>query len=107
MIYDRNGVTFVELKSISGFAGDLTLKLDGKNIVLWDGISEEASKQIIDLWEQRKIIMEPASELIYLLDGGYLDLPVARSDKKYKKAHWLPVVFNAQTQALQKTEAIQ
>jgi len=42
---------------------------------------------------QKKIIMYPSHSAVYLIDGGAVQLPIARSDRDYKFERWLPVVL--------------
>jgi hypothetical protein len=37
--------------------------------------------------------MEHVPVLVYVADGALPDLPVARTLRRYKRPHWLPVAF--------------
>lgn len=94
-VKERGYVSFVELSNnIEGFNGDLAICL-GENIIIWSGMSQEACDALRQLTHVDKTIEYiPASPLVYLCDGGGLDLPLAKSARKYKKPHWLRVTLN-------------
>ncbi len=94
LIAMRNDTTFAEIFNVIGeeAKGDLIWEIS-PNTVLWTGMSQallDAFKIMHD-----KIIPHPTDFLVYLYDGGALDLPVAKTISRtgYKKPHWLPVVF--------------
>lgn len=87
-------VSFAELSNnIDGFDGDFTFSLM-ENFILWDGMSEEAGLALDDLLKEKKIKIDEATALTYLMDGKSLKLPIAKQCRKYKTPRWLPVVFN-------------
>jgi len=99
LITERRWVSFAELANhIPGFKGDLILLFPAterySNICLWSGISDAAAHAIADLQETKAIHPSPSCAMTYLLDGGLLKMPIAKSFRHYKKMHWLPVVFN-------------
>ena len=98
LVLSRRSVSFVELeKGIEGFAGEKAMILHGDgydNIVLWDGVSEEAAAALDELRSDGRIHFTPTNVLVYLIDGIVPDLPIAKSRRKYKKPHWLPAVLN-------------
>ena len=96
-IYDlvkRGSVSFVELSKIDGFKGNLSMELDDKNIILWDGISKEFLHSLEELMKEKRIYLKSTTILVYMADGAMLRLPIANSLRKYKNPRWLPVVFN-------------
>lgn len=90
----KGGVSFVELsREVPGFNGELWIRNE-KNHVYWSNISEEAAKILYDL-EMNDIIKKvPCMELIYVMDGGYMTLPIVKTNRTYKKPHWLPVTYS-------------
>ena len=92
-------VTFAELdQKIEGFSGgELQISINNEqtsNIVLWQGLTEEAVDALEELWQAKKIHQLPAHFLSYLHDGRMLRLPLAKRPQHYKKPHWAPVCFN-------------
>ena len=73
--------------------GNMTLNNDLPNVILWAGISEKFLSVTNNLIKEKKILMVPADILVYMADGSYLNLPIAKKIHNYKKPHWLPVVF--------------
>ena len=62
------------------------------NIVLWSGLSDEGIAVLQDVLEMG-CEYAPTPPLVYLVDGSMLNLPLAKSARKYKKPHWLPVLI--------------
>ena len=101
-IYEHNDVTFIEIEHIFDELGycykdNSTIWVKSEsNIVIWDGWTPKAFNLVKELItdEKRKITVKSVDQLIYFIDGYALNLPIATSiDKKYKKPHWLPLVF--------------
>lgn len=91
-----NYVTFAELMSVEGFKGNMVMTAgQGRNTVLWQGISEEALAAVKALMAEDKIVMMPPSSItVYAIDGMTLNLPIAKKwSKPYKKPHWYPVLL--------------
>lgn len=88
-------VSFSELIEIDGVVGDYSYGIQGKNIFYWIGLLEQAIAAIESLIKNKKMIMKPASQLTYMIDGTGLTLPIAKSNRSYKKPRWLPVCFDA------------
>lgn len=90
-----NGTSFAELEREFG-KGDYQMILSDDNIILWDGISSQLIKTLTSLINDKMIQMDPASILIYVVDGIALNYPLVKRPPKngYKEIHWLPVVFN-------------
>jgi len=90
----RDGVSFAELQNIKGFNGDRSMRAgEFENLILWNGMSEEAVEAFIELIEDKKIIVHATSPMIYMFDGCTLGLPVAKKAKSYKNPRWYPVCF--------------
>ncbi|MFC1554130.1 hypothetical protein ACFL7D_05820 [candidate division KSB1 bacterium] len=87
--------SFAELESnIIGFKGDLIFGIPASNIVFWPGMSEEAINAISELIREDKIDIEEVSPIIYAIDSDtFVNLPIGRSSKEYKRPHWLPLAF--------------
>ena len=101
------GVTFPDLLGALKGAG---MNVDGTfgmvlpgNIVLWDGMSEEAADFIDELrLAPDGLTIDTVSPLIYLFDGATLNLPVVKRLPKngYRRAHWLPVLLRRKADAV-------
>ena len=96
--FKRNGgigISFAELsKRIEGFNGEIAMTFSKKpNLVMWAGMSREAFDAMRELMEERKISITSTTQLVYLIDGMSLQLPIAKRFKDYKKEHWLPVTM--------------
>ena len=90
----KGGVSFVELsREVPGFKGDNWIKTD-KNWIFWSNISDEAAQTLLDLENENLIKKIPCQSIIYIMDGGWIDLPLVKSDRTYKKPHWLPVTYS-------------
>jgi hypothetical protein len=63
------------------------------NLIVWADVSQEFSDLVIQLIKDRKLYFHGSSALIYMIDGGMLNLPIVKrvSRKPYKNPHWLPV----------------
>lgn len=93
-IKHRENVSYAELsRDIEGFTGDYEDQLK-QNLVLWSGVSLDASIALAELIKERQIFLSPASPLVYFIDGCVPGLPVAKRVQEYKKRHWLPVTFS-------------
>jgi len=95
----RGGVTFVELQSLLESSmevkGDLVIYVPGyENIILWAGISQEFFQVVTLALNSHQIMMRPTQLLVYLVDGGALNMPIAKSARHYQTPHWLPVSFS-------------
>lgn len=94
MLRLRNHVSFAELSRIEGFKGRLTLCAEASpNIVLWNGISQEAADILEDLRKSGVFEYRPASWMVYLTDGMALNMPMVKRNVKYKTPHWFPVTL--------------
>jgi hypothetical protein len=92
-------VTFAELdRKIEGFSGgNLEIGIDNEqasNIILWQGLTEEAVDALEELRQAKKIHQIPTIMLTYLVDGKALRLPLVKRPQHYKEPHWAPVCFN-------------
>lgn len=98
-IWKNNHVSYVELER---FMDEIGYDYRGNydilspmcdHVVFWVGWSQEAIDLMNELNTEELIHKEPAQFLVYLLDGGGLDMPIVKSFRQYKQDHWLPVVF--------------
>ena len=92
------GTSFVELQNMIGKESVGTFCIDVnkfKNVILWDGMSEMFCQCIIELIGEKKIQAVPIHELVYVMDGSFLKVPIAKRGRNYKTLHWTPVVFNS------------
>ncbi len=99
LVEDRDYVTFIEigklLESRIKTTGDNAMMLGSgdHNIVMWAGMSEQFFELVEALIAAKRIFLHPATFLTYMIDGGGLQLPLAKRAQKYKKLHWIPVCF--------------
>lgn len=99
-VIGRENVSFVELKNnIRGFEGDHVLVWPQDNTYLWTNMSPNSIDAITQLiFTERKLTLVPSSQLIYLTDGGALDLPIVTEDalqgKATEKEYWVPMVIS-------------
>jgi hypothetical protein len=93
-VRDNDYVTFVELQRRLGaymdVKGDLCWELR-PGVVLWVEMSEAFAQLLRGLVQQKRLFLHPANWMTYMIDGGFLRLPVAKKAQDYKKPHWLPV----------------
>ena len=100
LVKERGHVSFVELdREIEGFTGGEhaleSLRPKHSNIIIWVNLTEEGSATIRALLEQELIHTTTCSSLlVYMVDGGFLKMPIARRARHYKEPHWLPSVIN-------------
>lgn len=88
------GVSFVELaNNIPGFSGDYSIGV-GKNIWYWFFMSEEAADALRELIDEGGIHLALSDILVYMVDGGIPNVPIAKRLREYKKPRWLPTVVN-------------
>ena len=102
LIRERGHVSFVEIErhlQVQGIPvrGTLQVMLPApyEQIVLWGDMSQEFLDVTLTLMRRKQVAAAPASPLCYMIDGGGLTLPVAKSARKYVTEHWLPVTFSA------------
>jgi len=98
------GLTFVELETIPGFVGEMDMVLRNRNVILWTGVSIEASQAIQDMRNDEIIEFESTFRLTYGTCGKFLRLPLVSNSAatrilknkhwSYKYPHWLPLVIN-------------
>lgn len=89
----RGGVSFAELSRFEGFGGKIRIEAR-ENMVIWANMSQEAVDALNELRAEAKVHFYPTQILVYMADGAALDLPLAKSNRDYKKPHWLPCVVN-------------
>lgn len=96
-VSDRGGgVSFVEVMRWGGkeAEGDWAMSLI-PNLYIWAGMSEKLIDIINELRKSKRLLIEPSSRLVYMIDGGLLSWPTPKRIPKqgFKKEHWSPVVF--------------
>lgn len=64
------------------------------NVIIWPAMSSEAIRALGELIQEGEVVMEPASQLSYFIDGKRPDLPIAKGFRPYKTERWLPVCFS-------------
>jgi hypothetical protein len=98
-----SGVSFVEITKSLGDAaeGDMEYGMIDRNIIWWSGVNE----QFVDAMNLAMSDIEPypCSVLVYLIDGRMLKMPLVKSNRSYKKSHWLPITFSVRTSPLPQT----
>jgi hypothetical protein len=90
----KGHVSFVELEQIVGFSGDLAWGNDEYNIWSWFSMSEDACDALDNLLRDGYICLNPSEPLVYIIDGGIPRAPIAKSMRKYRNPHWLPVTVS-------------
>ncbi len=95
-------VSFAELQgrlaACTNTRGDVELQIVAEEygtLIVWSGLAEGLARAVSKLRDEDLLVYVPCSELVYLVDGGVLTLPVAKRPPKggYKEPHWLPVVL--------------
>lgn len=92
------GVSFVELErefpeEFEGHEHALDLA-DCENIMLWQPVSLAMAGALNSASTDGRIVMKPAPQIVYLVDGKILGIPLARKLRHYKAPRWLPVTFS-------------
>jgi hypothetical protein len=93
-------VSFAELErdaTANGdeWAGEYAMEVkSGSNIFLWFNMSPDAIAAIDALVKRKVVDLVPSSELVYMIDGITLGVPVARQSRNYKSPRWLPVTLH-------------
>jgi hypothetical protein len=91
----KGQVTFVELSRVLPEKGEIAIKHpSGENIVIWCEITEAYAEALHELMTSKKIRLDSCSVLPYWADGKILSFPLAKTLRKYKKPHWLPMFIN-------------
>ena len=91
-VLKKDYVSFAELSRIDGFKGDYSMRSRKyENVIWWAGMSEEALDALDELERRGEFHFHQADQLIYLLDGVALKLPMVKSVRSYKTPHWIPV----------------
>ena len=86
-----DGLSFAEiLRFIPRAAGDRSIELGKKNLLIWTGVSQELIDTINELEKLGLAELKGCSQLTYLADGSVLNLPLARNFRDYKSPHWVP-----------------
>ena len=105
MIRTYGSVTFAELEQIPGFKGDICQVLVNKRlnyeILIWPGLSEEASTAMDKLLAEKAITASTCNILAYFSDGRVpevelLPRSIMSRTKPFAKlkTYWQPLQFN-------------
>ena len=98
-ISTNNGTSFVEIENIfeeNNYEYNCNVAFcnrENTNIIFWTGWKQEAINIMVELLNDKKIVMEPCELLIYLVDGKRLKLPILNKPSDAKELCWLPVSF--------------
>jgi hypothetical protein len=96
LVRRESDATFAALQDrINGFVpGENALMLEG-NVCAWRGMTVDAVDTVIDLLQSKDLEMHSTSTLVYMADGAYLDLPIAKRPPAggYKERHWAPILL--------------
>lgn len=101
-IYRDDHVSFVEIEKILkehnfDYKGDRVIHHEGcPHLIIWAGWNEDAVEIVAGVLREEAICLQTTHNLTYLIDGGGLDLPIAKGIKKYKRDHWLPMVLRTE-----------
>jgi hypothetical protein len=90
------GTSWVELcRFIEGARGERAV-FAGRNVLLWNGISQELIDAVTSLHEAGLIEVKASIPLVYMVDGEIPTLPWARRVPVdgYALPRWLPTVLN-------------
>jgi hypothetical protein len=92
-VRENDWVSFPELERVLGeeARGDFQWLMRKFNVIFWAGMSDTFSQALLELVRDNVLALAPAQMLTYLIDGGRLNLPIAKRCRSYKKLHWLPV----------------
>jgi hypothetical protein len=96
LVRRRDHVSFAQLQELPGFRDGRGLAwtmAERPTIVLWCGLRTGAYRALARLCDRDVLVMEHVPVLVYVADGALPDLPVARTLRRYKRPHWLPVAF--------------
>lgn len=102
LVATRTGVSFAEVineldRRHIEHQGDRAIANDAmweKNLLCWTGMNEAFMKDFVDLHSNQIIQLDPTHWLVYMTDGMFLDMPIAKQNRKYKEMHWIPTVIN-------------
>jgi hypothetical protein len=90
-----DGLTFVELlQYIPYLRGTFAYGTQDTNIIYWNGMSERCIRALIDLVDAGAIRPTSTVPLTYMIDGVVPNLPLAKSNRRYKKPHWAPITLS-------------
>ena len=95
-VRERDSVSFAELarEFVEFREGEHAVCMGaGANVVLWMGLTEEASVAFDLLRRESSVVTLPTTVLTYVVDGHMLKLPIAKTTRPYKTLHWMPVVL--------------
>jgi len=73
--------------------GNYELRIEAKNITIWQGMSEIGVAAFNLARSKMKIL--PTSPLTYFIDGRGLTLPIAKQkNRRYERPHWMPCMLD-------------
>jgi hypothetical protein len=96
LIRSRGHVSFVELERfVIGGTGTYDWVFFDGSLVLWHGLSRQLVEVLSALRVAKQVVLLRADPMVYFIDGGRMNLPVAHHFRAYTKPHWLPCTFSA------------
>jgi len=97
LIISKTYVSMVDIMNLAGDEGmgEGRMTIGDDNIVVWADMSEELVNVITSLRVNKSIHIHKADPLVYVMDGGWPNMPMVNRPPKngYKHPHWLPIVF--------------
>lgn len=91
------GVSFVEIEEFHGkenCRGPIGMCFpEAENVFTWMGVNQAFIDQMRRLKTSLRVIFWPTSYLTYLVDGVYVEMPLAKKLRNYKTPHWVPTVL--------------
>lgn len=99
-IASHNETSFLEIEHLFesigyDYHGDKDVRsADRQGVVFWALWKREATEAIVSVVKRPEVKMHATSILTYMVDGGYLNMPLVESKRPYKRLHWQPVVFD-------------
>ena len=64
------------------------------NVIMWQTENSLLTRGVAELVTEGKLVAKRCHELVYGMDGTVLQLPIAKSLRKYKDPHWWPVTLS-------------
>lgn len=97
---EKGSMSYVNIERIFeshdfDYEGDVYIAAAGyPNDWFWCGWNTQAFDLLQQAVKLGELERNPCQPFIYLVDGKALKLPLVKSERQYKKPHWLPVVFD-------------
>lgn len=94
------GVPFTEIEDRFG-KGSFSFENRKANVVYWHGLRPSVADGLIELYNEKRILLYPTNILVYLIGGKVPMLPIVKKLPKngYKEPHWLPLLLYTVRQA--------